>query len=494
MIAGALVLLGAVVTGSWQWQRSRVRPPSAAGRLMLAVLPFENLTGDAAQDYLSDGLTEEIISQLGHLDPQLFGVIARTSAMHYKHTQERLDQVGRELSVQYVLEGSVRRDSDKLRVSAQLIRVLDETHVWVRQYDRPLTGLLDLQEEIAFEISGQIQLIAGYHKSSPPTTRAYLLPERSEAYDLYLQGLYFWNQRAVEGLRHATDYFKQATAKDPNHARAYAGIADCYALLGGYSGEPRAAYMTSARSAALRALEIDETLPEAHTALAVIVQNYDRDWQTAEREYRRAIELNPNYATAHHWYAEHLGFLGRFQEAFRESERARQLDPLSLIISADNGMLLYYSRHFDRAIETFRSISQLDPNFPRARNVIFAYTENRLYADALAQAEAMRRLDPEDPWSWSSLAFVHGRSGQLEQAQTALEKLILLNRTHQVDPGAIARAYLGMGKKNETMAWLEKAYIQHSDTMTTLKVDPVFDPLRSDPRFQALMRRVGLTP
>jgi tetratricopeptide (TPR) repeat protein len=241
-------------------------------------------------------------------------------------------------------------------------------------------------------------------------------------------------------------------------------------------------------------LEIDETLPEAHTALAVIVQNYDRDWQTAEREYRRAIELNPNYATAHHWYAEHLGFLGRFQEAFHESERARQLDPLSLIISADNGMLLYYSRHFDRAIETFRSISQLDPNFPRARNVIFAYTENRLYADALAQAEAMRRLDPEDPWSWSSLAFVHGRSGQLEQAQTALERLILLNRTLQVDPGAIARAYLGMGKKNETMAWLEKAYIQHSDTMTTLKVDPVFDPLRSDPRFQALMRRVGLTP
>jgi len=224
--------------------------------------------------------------------------------------------------------------------------------------------------------------------------------------------------------------------------------------------------------------------------LALIVQNYDWDWQTSEKEYQRAIELNPNYATAHHWYAEHLALLGRFDEALRESERARQLDPLSLIIATDNGEILYFSRQYDRAIQQFRTVLERDPDFPRAHNVRSAYVEKGLFADALADLEKSR---PAATWYWSMLAYVYGRSGQQAQAQRALEKLQELNRKQQVDPSAFLWAYIGMGNKDQAFAWFEKAYSQHSNALTTLKVDPIYDPLRSDPRFQNLQRRVGLS-
>jgi TolB-like protein/DNA-binding winged helix-turn-helix (wHTH) protein/Tfp pilus assembly protein PilF len=370
----AIALLGAV-GAYFQWSHFWLRTQQTSERLMLAVLPFENLTGDAGQEYFSDGMTEEMIAQLGRLDPERLGVIARTSVMHYKHSQEQLDRIGRELGVQYVMEGSVRRDGDKVRISAQLIQMKDQTRLWARQYDRELSSLLALQGEIAQEIADEIQLTLGEHKRIDIAHQASLPPKTSEAYDLYLKGQYFWNKRTPQGFEQAIECFQQAIAKDPNYARAYAGMADSYALLGGYTLAPQAEFMLKARAAALRALEIDESLPEAHTALALIVQNYDWDWQTAEKEYRRAIELNPNYATAHHWYAEHLTWLGRFDEAFRESERARQLDPLSMIIAADNGVILYSSRQYDRAIEKFRSVLAMEPNFSRTGMVINAYVE-----------------------------------------------------------------------------------------------------------------------
>jgi tetratricopeptide (TPR) repeat protein len=242
----------------------------------------------------------------------------------------------------------------------------------------------------------------------------------------------------------------------------------------------------------LRALQIDESLPEAHTALALIVQNYDWDWQTAEKEYRRAIELNPNYATAHHWYAEHLMWLGRFDEALRESERARQLDPLSMIIAADNGVILYSSRQYDRAIEKFRSVEAMDPNFSRTGMVMDAYVEKGLFAEALAEVEQRRRVNGDAPWSWSVLAYIYGRSGQQVQARRALDKLQQLNRRQQIDPAAIAWGYIAVGDKEKALAWLEKAYAQHSNQLTALRVEPGYDSLRSDPRFQDLLRRVGL--
>jgi len=481
--------------GYFTWSRWRVRPQPASAHSILAVLPFENLTGDTGQEYFSDGLTEEMIAQLGRLDPQRLGVIARTSVMHYKHSQEQLDRIGPELGVQYVMEGSVRRDGDKVRISAQLIQMRDQSRVWARQYDRELSSLLALQGEIAQEIADEIQLTLGEQKRIDISRQASLPPKTSEAYDLYLRGQYFWNKRTPEGFERAIECFQQAITKDPEYAQAYAGLADSYALLGGYTLSPQTDFMPKARAAALRALQIDESLPEAHTALALIVQNYDWDWQTAEKEFRRAIELNPNYATAHHWYAEHLMWLGRFDEAFRESERARQLDPLSMIIAADNGVILYSSRQYDRAIEKFRSVLAMDPNFSRTGMVIYAYVEKGMFAEALAEVQQRSRVNGDgswSPWSWSALAYIYGRSGRQAQARHALQKLDQLNQREPIDPAVLAGAYTAMGNKDQAFACLEKAYSQHSNLLVTLKVEPSYDPLRSDPRFQDLLRRVDL--
>ncbi len=490
--AAVLAIVLAAAAGFWQWQHLWARSQPSSERLMLAVLPIENLTGDAGQEYWSDGLTEEMIAQLGRLDPDHLGVIARTSVMRYKNQRERISQIGRELNVQYILEGSVRKESGNVRVSAQLIRVRDESHVWARQYDRQLIGLLALQGEIAREISDEIQLTIGTQRSGPSAARPVLSAEEYEAYDLYLKGLFFWNKRHVNAFRQAIGYFQQAIDKDPKNARSYAGLADCYALLGGYSAEPLPEYMAQARAAALRSLEIDESLPEAHTALALIVQNYDWDWQTTEKEFRRAIQLNPSYATAHQWYAEHLGFRGQFDQAFRESEIARQLDPLSLIIAADNAVLLHYSRQYDRAIEKFCSIMEMDPQFSRAGMVVYPYIETGQAEKALPLVRMWQHARGDQPWFWSILAYVSGRAGKREEARRALEKLKQLYLPERSDPAIFVSAYLGLGDRDKTPSWLEKAYLQHSPSMTTLKVDPAWDPLRGEPRFQILMKRVGL--
>lgn len=491
VVIGIAVILSAALGGYFQWLRSGPQAQPAGGRLMLAVLPFDNLAGEG-QDYLTDGLTEEMITQLGRLDPQRMGVIARTSVMHYKNGGVQLEQIGRELRVQYVLEGSVRRDGGEVRVTAQLIQVKDQTHLWAKEYDRELKDLLVLEREIALEITDEIQIALGSHKPIIPPNHAPLSTQTYKAYDLYLRGLFFWNKRTIEGFQRAIVYFQQAIATDPNYAPAYAGLADSYVLLSSYTLAPQSQYIPKARAAALRALEIDQNLPEAHSALALIVQNYDWDWQTAEKEFRRAIELDPNYATAHHWYAEHLTWLGRFDEALRESERARQLDPLSLIIKADNGAILYFSRHYDAAIEQFHAVLDMEPNFPRAGLLTYAYIEKGSFAEALAELERWPPPPNNGPWSWAVHAYVYGRTGEQKKARRSLEKLEDWSRRQPMDPAAIVWAYAGIGDKEQTLAWLEKAYSQHSNALTSLKVEPGYDPLRTDPRFQNLLRRVGL--
>ncbi len=489
ILYGALAIVLAALAGFWQWRRVTLRTQSDSPRLMFAVLPFENLTGDPGKEYLSDGLTEEMIAQFGRRDPQHFGVIARTSVMPYKHSQKELGQIARELDVQYILEGSVRTDSGNIRVAAQLIRVKDGARAWGKEYDRPSIHVLTMQDQIAREISDEIELTLGDHKPTVAVMRPALSREQYEAYDLYLKGLYFWNKRTVDGFWQAIKYYEQAIADDDKNAPSYAGMANSYALLGGYSGQPNPEYITRARTAALRALDIDESLPEAHAALAVIVQDYDWDWQTAEKEYRRAIELNSSYATGHHWYAEHLGFRGRFDEAFRESDRARQLDPLSLVIATDRAVMLYYSRQYDRAIQQFRAVTELDPEFPRVGVLAFPYLKKGMFAEAL---EATRHGSGKGPWAWSDQAYVYGRSGRLEEARHMLAMLNDFSRLHPVDPSTFVVAYLGIGDTNLSLAWLQKAYTQRSYMLTTLKVDPIFDPLRGDARFQNLVRRVGL--
>jgi TolB-like protein/DNA-binding winged helix-turn-helix (wHTH) protein/lipoprotein NlpI len=409
------IALGLAVAAGIGLRYSRIRPLPSSDRVMLAVLPFDNLTGDAGQDYFSEGMTEELITQVGGLDPKHLGVVARTSVMHYKNSQQRLAEVGRELGVQCVLVGTVRREADRVRITAQLIQVKDQTHIWVREYDRELRGLLTLQGEIAHEIADEIQLTLS-DQATAPVRQSAPSPQTYEAYDLYLRGRYFWNKRTIEGFQQAINYFQQATAKDPNYARAYAGLADSYALLGGYSAVPQAELMAEARAAAERALQLDDSSPEAHTALALIVQNYDHDWQTAEREFHRAIDLNPNYATAHHWYAEHLAWRGRFDEALVEIERARQLDPLSLIIAVDYGVILYYSRQYDRALAQFRAVLEMDPNFAHASMIAWVYIQKGMFAEALS---VNARLPENSPWHWSGLAYMHGRSGRPWEAQHA---------------------------------------------------------------------------
>lgn len=493
--AGAALLLSVVAAGYFQWQHKSVANNVPAQRVMLAVLPFENLTGDPGQDYFSDGLTEEMIAELGRLNQNHLGVIARTSVMLYKQGPKPLDQIGRELGVQYVIEGSVRRDASHVRITAELIQVKDQTHLWAREYDRQLNDSLTLQSEIAQEVGDEIQSsLAG---SNEVKAANYVPPAHStasyEAYDLYLKGRYFWNKRTTAGFLQAVDYFQQAIAKDPGYARAYAGLADTFGLMSTWYAGPQQEFMPKAKAAALKALELDESLAEAHASLALVAENYDYDWQTADKEFRRAIQLNPDYATGHQWYAEYLAWQGRFKEAFAESERARQLDPMSLIIASDQGAILYYSRNYDRAVEQCRAVLEMDPNFENARALIIsAYVQQGKFAEALTEIDRMG--DPEDsPSTWATRAFVYNHSGATAQAQHAIMRFEELTpKLHANRTLAQLFAYNGSSQKEKMIALLEKAYAEHSPALTNIKVDPKYDSLRSDPRFQELLSQVGL--
>jgi TolB-like protein/DNA-binding winged helix-turn-helix (wHTH) protein/Flp pilus assembly protein TadD len=485
-LAGALalpLLLAAIV---WARERRPSRPPS---RVMLAVLPFQNLTGDEGQEYFSDGLTEEMITQVGSRDPAGLGVIARASVMHFKHTQEPPERIGRELGAQYLLLGSVRRDASTVRVTAELVRARDHERLWAHRYDRQLSGLLTLQDEIAREITDAIQSSLG---TRGPTRSAEAGPAPApDAYDLYLRGQFFFNKRTAADLRAAASLFEQAVQRDSGFARAWAALAGADVLGAVYSIGPPQALVARARAAALKALALDSSLAEAHAALALIVQNHNWDWEMAEREFRQAIALNPNYATAHHWYAEHLMWRGRFDEALRESERARQLDPLSLIIAADNGAILYYARRYDRAIDRLRRVHAIDPTLSRAYLLIAVYADNGMLDQALAEEERWRPL-VAPPVHWSALAYIYGRAGRTAKAQHAIQELVRLSEREPIQARVFGWSYAGVRDTQQTLTWLEKAYAEHSGELVALKVSPAYDFLRENPRFKRLLERVGL--
>jgi TolB-like protein/DNA-binding winged helix-turn-helix (wHTH) protein/Tfp pilus assembly protein PilF len=483
----ATVVLGAYFVRS----RAKAKPQPAASRTMLAVLPFANLTGIADQDYFSDGMTEEMITQVGRLDPQRLGVIARTSVAGYKSNPKSLDQVRAELGVQYVLEGSVRLGTDKVRVTAQLIQVKDQAHLWARAYDRDLKDVLTMQSEIAREIADEIELTLSDQKRLGAAHSAALSPKSLEAYEFYLRGRYFLNKRTPQGFQQAVDYFQRAIAKDPAYARSYAGLADSFALMSSYSIAPPKELIPKARAAALRALALDESEAEAHASLALIAQNYDWDWQTAGKEFRRAIQLDPNYATAHHWYAEHLGLQGQFDSAFAEMERARQLDPLSLIIATDYGALLYFSHQYDRAIRQLLGVLEMEPNFPRAHIVIFAYVQRGRFAEALADIENWRRFD-DAAWGRAMRVYIYTQMGESAKARQALQEVQQPSTGTPADPFLLFVAYLGTNDREKALFWLDKACAEHSPALTALKVDPLYDTLRADPRFQSQLARLGL--
>jgi len=489
-IAGLLGMLILGFAGHWAWRRSHPESAARSGRVMLAVLPFQNLTGDPEQEYFADGLTEEMITQLGRLRPEQLGVIARTSVMGYKHSEKRLDQIGRELSVQYVLEGSFRRAGDRLRITAQLIEVKDQTNLWAQDYDRKPQDILTVQDDVATAVAEEIQL-----RLSPQqqTDLARVRTVDPDAYEAYLKGRYFWNKRTEDGFRKAIEYFNQAVSIDPNYAEAYAGLADTYVLLGGYGLVAQNDAMPKAKAAAQEALALNDQLAEAYTSLGLIVLQYEWNWPETEKDFRRAIELDPNYSVAHHYYGDaYLALVGKTDEAIAELRTAHEVDPLSPIIATDLGKRLCEAHQCDEGVALLQKTLDVDPDFVEAhRSLSEAYKRMGSYPEAIAEVEKIK--------SWENLTFALGELGHIyalqgnrRAAQEMANKLERRSAQQYTDPYYLSKIYIALGEKDAAFAWLQKAYEQHSPGVLALAHDPDYDPVRSDPRFQDLVRRVGL--
>ena len=459
-----------------------------AGPKMLAVLPFENLSGDPDQEYFSDGLTEEIITQVGRINLERVGVIARTSSMAYKDTTQTVDQIGRELGVHYVLEGSVRREGGRVRITAQLISVENQARVWAESYDREVKGILALQSEVSQRLVKAVADELGIVGEPDFSTQA----ANDNAYEAYLKGRFHWNKRDVQGVQRAAEYFEEAIDLDPQYAPPYARLADCYTLLASFGTlSPERAHSQSIAMTAM-ALEIDPNLPEAYTSLGVIRHAYDWDWEGASHAYRRAIELNPSYATAYHWYALHLAGMGRFDEALVEMRRARSLDPLSLIINTELGRVLYTARRYEEATEQLQETLDLDPNFVSAQIWLsLVYLQRNMFDEAIEASRRAATLEGGGPTALALLGATYAAAGKTEQATEVLQSLKQMSDQRHVSPASFALVYANLDDPDEAFAWLEKAFEQRSAYLRLLKVDPVFDPLRSDLRFQGLITRMN---
>ena len=486
---GALALLLAV--GFFLLHRW-VRPDAGASAVprisSIAVLPLENLSNDPEQQYFVEGMTDEITTDLAKLPG--IRVISRTSAMQYKGTHKTMPQIARELNVDAVVEGTMLRVGNRVRITTQLIYAPADRHVWAQAYERDLKDVLTLQANLAQDIAGEIQL------KLTTQQRANLVVARSvdpEAHEFYLKGRYFWNKRDQAGFTKAIDYFQQAIAKDPTYASAYAGLADSYALSGGLNVVPVEQAMPRARAAAEKALELDNHLAEAHASLGLIAPFNNWNWADAARHYQHAIELNPNYATAHHWYAEgYLMPVGRADEAISEIRKAQELDPLSAVIATDLGKELYFVRRYDEALVELRRALELDTNFVSAHNWISdTLLEKKMYNDAIVELQKTKPFKEERVYIRQT-AYLYARMGRRAQAQAALAKSLQLSKGKQVSSGAVALTYAAIGDKDESFQWLEKAYTDRSSFMTSLKYWSVFDAMRGDRRFADLLRRVGL--
>jgi len=409
--------------------------------------------------------------------------------MHYKKTDKGIGQIGQELGVDYILEGSVRRQADRVRITAQLIQVSDRTHLWAETYERELADVFAIQSEVARDIAKS--LVVGLL----PAQQAGLAASRQvnpEAYEAYLKGRFHWNKRTGKDIEKAIDYFQQAVGRDPSYALAYVGLAESYAVLPDYSDTPPEEAYSKAREAATRAIEMDDTLAEAYASLAM-VSRHRRRWSAAEQEFKRAIQLNPAHATAHHWYAFYLMFMGRHDESIAEIERARKLDPLSLIINANTGYMLYHARRYDQAIERYLKTIGMDPNFGEVHKYLgLAYEQKGMYPEAIAEIQKSITLSGPSSGSLASLGHAHAVAGSMDEARKVIYELKRQAKSSYVPSSGLALVYAGLGDKAEAFAWLERAYEEQDDRLSYLGVEPRWDPLRSDPRFQDLMRRVGL--
>ena len=487
----ALKLLGLglalVVAASASWtfyQRIHTSRPIRS----LAVLPLENLSGDASQDYFADGMTDELITRLAQISA--LRVISRTSSMTYKNVSKPLAEIARELNVDAMVEGSVSRSGERVRITAQLIDARSDKHIWAENYDEAIRDTLVLQSRVTSAIATQIRATLNPQEQA---TLARSKPVDPQAYEAYLKGRYFWNKRTADGLKGAIEYFNRAIVIDPAYAEAYSGLADSYALSGDWEYgvlSSREAF-TRARAAATKALALDDSLGEAHTSLAFALDLYGWDWEAAEREYKLAIKLDPGYATAHQWYAWHLLVLGRNSAGIFELRKAESLDPLSLIISADIADALCIAHLYDESVRQSKKTLEMDASFAVAHYELGqAFEQKDMHDDAIAEFQRAIELSGHSGAFDSNLAYAYAVSGHKEEAIKIGKDLEARNDQNPSGDANVALIYVGLGDQDQAMNWLNKAYEAQFNPSILLR--PAFDPLRSNPRFQDLLRRIGL--
>jgi eukaryotic-like serine/threonine-protein kinase len=486
---GALILLLFLFGLNLGNLRDRLFGRTTSGHIdSIAVLPFANVTKDAKTEYLSDGITESLINSLSQL-PNL-SVMSRNTVFRYKDQTTDPEQVGRDLGVRAILTGRLLQSGDELLISVNLEDVQSKRQIWGAQYNRKISSLVSVQEEIAGDIYDRLRpKLDGEEKrflAKRPT-------QDVEAYQLYLQGLFYWNKWTEGDFKRAADFFTQAVQKDPRYALSYAGLADTYSLLGDAGYLPPSEAWPKAKAAAMQALEIDDTLAEAHTSLGLVKEHYEWDWAAAEKEFKRAIELNPNSATAHLWYGDFLSNTGRLEDGMRETQRARELDPLSLIINTTLGWQFYLSRQYDRAVDQLRSALEIDQKFAPARRILEGvYSKMGKQKEAVAEREKFVSLSGS-PELAASIEEDLTKSGYNGVLRSWLNGMTQLSKHGYVSSYDIAEIYARMGEKEQTLAWLEKAYDEHESGLVSIAVDPLFDPVRSEARFRALLKRMRLS-
>jgi eukaryotic-like serine/threonine-protein kinase len=488
---GAAVLVALLAAAGWFYKSGSGRGEAIDS---VAVLPFVNSSGDPNTEYLSDGITESLINSLSQL-PHL-KVMSRDSAFMYKGKQTNAQTIGRELGVRAVLEGRVTQRGDSLSISTELIDARDNSHIWGQQYERKLADTIAVRDEISKQMTTALRMrLTGEEEKR--MAKSYT--GNPEAYQEYLKGRYWWNKRTEEGFRKGIEYFQQSIAKDPAYALAYSGLADCQSLLSIFGAVPPKEAFPIAKEAAQRALQIDETLAEAHTSLGIIKSSYDWDWSGAEREFERAIALNPSYTDAHNFYGVFFWEMGEPEKAIAEKKRALELDPLSLVTNTFLGAAFYSARQYDQAIEQEQKTLELDQNVATARLFLgSAYVQKLMYKEGIAEFEKMLVIFPGDTRALSLLGHAYAVAGRKAESQKVLDQLNEVSTQKYVPAEFKARIYAGLGDKVRAFDWLEKAYEGRETAIDFrgigIKADPAFDPLRSDPRWIDLLRRMNLQP
>ncbi len=455
----------------------------------LAVLPFENVGADPNTEYLSDGITESLINTLSQLSN--LTVMSRSSVFHYKGKEVDPQKAGKELGVKAVLAGRVTQRGDNLQISTELVDVSNNTHIWGEQYNKKLSDILAVQQDISKEISQQLSVkLVGEDKNKLVQRST----ESTEAYELYLKGRFHWNKRNADDLQKGVDYFNRAIEKDPRFALAYAGLASTFAILPEYSGLPASDFIPKAETAARKALEFDAAVAEPHAVLGLIKYEYQWDWEGADKEFKRAIELNPNYPTSYHWYSNSLEEQGKLEEALSEIKHAQGLDPLSPVITSNVGEILFLMQRYDLAIEQFNKVLELDPNFPGTHQTLgLLYAQQNKFDEAISELQKVRQIvGANDPYGAGHLGYVYAKAGKKDEAITILNQLLKFSRQGYAQSVQIAYVYAGLGDKDKAFEWLEKGYNEQNEQLGYLKVYPIWDNLRSDSRYTAMLRKIGL--